>query len=215
MPIGILSASPLEPSLDHQLAGTLHDPAADGIALGTEGGVAEVLLPRREVAHCPSLLWSARPDLVHLDRLPAGPPEGVLGEDPRLGSSREEGDRLRALIVDHLLAMTQRLEHHTPGERSAFVAAIGAQVRFLEAVSAEMMVHRPPPLGRATYVDALHAHVTLLENALEAATGNAHRAPLGITEAYISFLLALRDGHYRQAAECADRALAALSSEHS
>lgn len=162
-----------------------------------------------------SLLWSVRPDLVHLDRLPAGPPEGVWGEDPRLSSSREEGDRLRALIVDHLVAMTQRLEHHTPGERSAFLRTIGAQVRFMEAVSAEMLVRRPPPLGRSTYVDALHAHVTRLENTLEAATGNDHRAPLGITEAYISFLLALRDGQYRQAAECADRALTALSSGHS
>jgi hypothetical protein len=38
---------------------------------------------------------------------------------------------------------------------------------------------------------------------------------LGITEAYISFLLALRDGQYRQAVEYLDQALAASSSEHS
>jgi len=111
--------------------------------------------------------------------------------------------------------MTQRLEHHTPGERSAYLRAIGAQVRFMEAVSAEMMVRPIPPLGRSTYVDALHAHVTRLENALEAATGDDRRAPLGITEAYISSLLALREGQYGQAAECADRALAALSGGHS
>jgi creatinine amidohydrolase len=128
-----------------------------------------------------SLLWSVRPDLVHLDRLPEGPPEGVLGEDPRLNASREAGDRMRALIADRIAAMTRRLEEATsPDERRAYIEALATQVQVMEAVAAERRV-KPK------------WEVTLL-----------------MTDEYIAYLECLRNGDYVAAAEHARAKLATL-----
>jgi creatinine amidohydrolase len=128
-----------------------------------------------------SLLWSVRPDLVHLERLPEGPPEGVLGEDPRLNASREAGDRMRSLIADRIAAMTERLERNTSAaERAAYIEALATQVRVMEAVAAERRV-KPK------------WEVTLL-----------------MTEEYIAYLECLRNGEYEAAAEQARAKLATL-----
>jgi creatinine amidohydrolase len=86
-----------------------------------------------------SLLWSLRPELVALERLPAeGPLDGVLGEDPRRLASEESGARMRDIIVSRMASMAGRLVHQTNArQRSAFIEAIAGQVRVVEAITME------------------------------------------------------------------------------
>jgi creatinine amidohydrolase len=86
-----------------------------------------------------SLLWSLRPELVAMDRLPTeGPLDGVLGEDPRHLASQESGARMRDIIVSRMATMAGRLVHHTDlRQRSAFIEAIAGQVRLVEAITME------------------------------------------------------------------------------
>ncbi len=122
-----------------------------------------------------SLLWSVRPELVAMDRLPAeGPLDGVLGEDPRLLASQESGARVRDIIASRMASVADRLVHHTSlRQRSAFIEAVAAQVRVVEAITRE---HRAKgryarQLATDDYADMLH-HLT--NGAYAAATERAN-----------------------------------------
>lgn len=129
-----------------------------------------------------SLLWSIRPDLVAMDRLPAeGPLEGVLGNDPRTHAGEAAGARMRDLIAERLGTGALRLLRDTsPLQRSAYIEALAAQVRVMEAIACQRETR---PKSRV--------------------------APL-LTGEYAAMLGALRDGEYREATALAEAALAAI-----
>lgn len=129
-----------------------------------------------------SLLWSVRPDLVALDRLPPdGPLDGVLGEDPRTLANPDEGARVRDLIVERMAAMAQRALRQPALHRSAYLEALAMQIRVMEAIAAE---RRAKP---------------------------KHVVPTLLTEDYLRLLDALREGDYRAATAHGADALARLT----
>lgn len=89
---------------------------------------------------------------------------------------------MRDLIVGRLATMAERLlRHTTPLQRSAYIEALGAQVRIMEVIAAERAV-KPKSCVR----------------------------PL-LSDDYIAMLVLLREGDCRAAADRANAALAALA----
>lgn len=79
-----------------------------------------------------SLLWAARPDLVHLeghDELP-----GIVGEDPRGRASEELGERGLELAADRAGDCLRRALEE--GAAEEYVAALDASVDALERLTA-------------------------------------------------------------------------------
>lgn len=108
-----------------------------------------------------SLLWAARPDLVHLD---AVPPEaelpGVLGEDPRGRASRELGEHGVRTVVERVAATVQRSLNEEPMVRERYLGAVDAGLRALAALL-EIRARRPrsevPPVLTNSWRNHLQA----------------------------------------------------------
>jgi creatinine amidohydrolase len=96
-----------------------------------------------------SLLWAIRPDLVDLARAPTvGTLDGVLGEDPRLGTTPVRGEQLLAALVDCLATLASRfVAERGPGLQTALAAALAAQIEVLEIIQADRAT-LPRPLVR-------------------------------------------------------------------
>lgn len=108
-----------------------------------------------------SLLWALRPELVRLDALPPdGPPDGVIGEDPRGKAGPEYGERVFQEIAARAAEMALRLWEAPAIERRDYVSAIAAGVRVL-AVTEEGRRARPksevPSIGTPAYYQYLQA----------------------------------------------------------
>ena len=86
-----------------------------------------------------SLLMAQRPDLVHLDAVPAEQPlDGVIGADPRGTASRTLGQALADAIAGRTQEVAQRLlSATTPVERADYIDALRAGVAVLEKTSQE------------------------------------------------------------------------------
>ncbi len=130
-----------------------------------------------------SLLWAARPDLVHLDAVePDKPLDGVIGPDPRLTASLAAGETMLDQIAERLSITGRRLMNDTSG------------------------------VQRAQYMEAAAAGVRVLEQLLAARSARPKsQVPPVATPAYIAYLQAMYAGDYRAAQQHADARLLDLS----
>ncbi|MCL4393301.1 MAG: creatininase family protein [Chloroflexi bacterium] len=109
-----------------------------------------------------SLLWSMRPELVHLQQVDANAPlDGIIGDDPRQSASPELGEKTAEAITTRLAELTEQfLSATTAVQRAQYVQAVAAGVRVLEAIWVERQVKpksQAPPIATPSYLQYLSA----------------------------------------------------------
>lgn len=130
-----------------------------------------------------SLMWAARPDLVHLDRVDRSVPlDGVLGADPRETASREAGAQMLEAIAARLCEVGDRLLAASGVQRMQYLEAAAVGGRVLERLLAER-ASRPksqvPPVATPAYISYLQA---IYAGDYKAAQGHAEARLLDLKE---------------------------------